>query len=313
VFFGIALYLIFAVNYTALAIAAIYLTVFFQAFLSPWLFQGIEKMKLITYSTIASRMVYVVIVFLLVKHKDDYDLALMCNAIATMLACFLANWLIKREGFSFVKPSKRLIKLMFVHSSQFFASRVVLQASSSISVLVLNSVVSATQVGLFGASQKLYGAFKQLINPFSQALYPYMANTGNIKLLFKLVITLAFIMSIPATIGFIFAEPIIELIFGSEFGQSSNILKIFIVTGYIAFLSICFGYPAFSAVKRVDLANKSVIISGCCQIGFLSILLVLGEVNITNVAYSIMLTEGLTLTIRFVWFIQQLNIQKNLR
>src|SRR5690554_8007362 len=97
----------------------------------------------------------------------------MCNAIATMLACFLANWLIKREGFSFVKPSKRLIKLMFVHSSQFFASRVVLQASSSISVLVLNSVVSATQVGLFGASQKLYGAFKQLINPFSQALYPY--------------------------------------------------------------------------------------------------------------------------------------------
>ena len=313
VFFGIALYLIFAVNYTALAIAAIYLTVFFQAFLSPWLFQGIEKMKLIMYSTIASRMVYVVIVFLLVKHKDDYDLALMCNAIATMLACLLANWLIKREGFSFVNPSKRLIKLMFVHSSQFFASRVVLQASSSISVLVLNSVVSATQVGLFGASQKLYGAFKQLINPFSQALYPYMANTGNIKLLFKLVITLAFIMSIPATIGFIFAEPIIELIFGSEFGQSSNILKIFIVTGYIAFLSICFGYPAFSAVKRVDLANKSVIISGCCQIGFLSILLVLGEVNITNVAYSIMLTEGLTLTIRFVWFIQQLNIQKNLR
>lgn len=313
VFFGIALYLIFAVNYTALAIAAIYLTVFFQAFMSPWLFQGIEKMKLITYSTIASRIVYVMIVFLLVKHKDDYDLALMCNAIATMLACFLANWLIKREGFSFVKPSKRLIKLMFVHSSQFFASRVVLQATSSISVLVLNSVVSATQVGLFGASQKLYGAFKQLINPFSQALYPYMANTGNIKLLFKLVITLAFIMSIPATIGFIFAEPIIEFIFGSEFGQSSNILKIFIVTGYIAFLSICFGYPAFSAVKRVDLANKSVIISGCCQIGFLSILLVLGEVNITNVAYSIMLTEGLTLTIRFVWFIQQLNIQKNLR
>lgn len=309
--FGIALYLVFAVSYTPLAIAAIYMTVFFQAFMSPWLFQGIEKMKLITYSTIASRMVYVVIIFLLVKNKGDYDLALMCNAIATMLACFLANWLIKREGFYLAKPSKRLLKLMLAHSSQFFASRVVLQASSSISILVLNSTVSATQVGLFGASQKLYGAFKQLINPFSQALYPYMANTGNTKLLFKLVVVLALVMSVPATIGFIFAEPIIELIFGSEFGQSSDILRIFIVTGYVAFFSICFGYPAFSAVKRVDLANKSVIISGCCQIGFLTTLLLTRSINITNVAYSILLTESLTLTIRFIWFIQQLNIQKS--
>lgn len=310
VFSGIALYLALAVSYTPLAIAAIYMTVFFQAFMSPWLFQGIEKMKLITYSTIASRMVYVVIIFLLVKHKNDYDLALMCNAIATMLACFLANWLIRREGFIFAKPSKRLIKLMFTHSSQFFASRVVLQASSSISVLVLNSAVSATQIGLFGASQKLYNSFKQLINPFSQALYPYMANTGNIKLLFRLVIILAVIMSIPATIGFVFAEPIIEFIFGAEFGQSSNILRIFIVTGYIAFFSICFGYPAFSAVKRVDLANKSVIISGSCQMVFLATLLITGNISITNVAYSILLTESLTLIIRFSLFLQQLKIQK---
>src|SRR5690554_2335405 len=79
VFLGIALYLVFSVSYTPLAIAAIYITVFFQAFMSPWLFHGIEKMKLITYSTIASRMVYVAIIFLLVKNRDDYDLALMCN------------------------------------------------------------------------------------------------------------------------------------------------------------------------------------------------------------------------------------------
>ncbi|QHS09401.1 oligosaccharide flippase family protein [Sinimarinibacterium sp. NLF-5-8] len=302
VFFGIALYLIFAVNYTALAIAAIYLTVFFQAFLSPWLFQGIEKMKLITYSTIASRMVYVVIVFLLVKHKDDYDLALMCNAIATMLACFLANWLIKKEGFSLVKPSKRLIKLMFTHSSQFFVSRVALQASSSISVLVLNTFVTPTQVGIYGASDKLFNAFKSLINPFSQALYPYMANTGNTKLLFKFTALLGLAMLIPAGIGFYFAEEVIALIYGIDFIESANILRIFIVTGFFAFFSILYGYPAFASIKRVDLANKSVIISGSTLLVVLIALASFQMITIMNVAYTILSVELLTLFLRIYWF-----------
>src|SRR5690554_62820 len=304
VFFGIALYLIFAVNYTALAIAAIYLTVFFQAFLSPWLFQGIQKMKLITYSTIASRMVYVVIVFLLVKHKDDYDLALMCNAIATMLACLLANWLIKREGFSFVKPSKRLIKLMFTHSSQFFVSRVALQASSSISVLVLNTFATPAQVGIYGASDKLFNAFKSLINPFSQALYPYMANTGNTKLLFKLTVLLGFAMLVPAGIGFYFAEEVITLIYGIDFIESANILRVFIVAGFFAFFSILYGYPAFASIKRVDLANKSVLISGAFQIITLLLLSVLGMITIESIAFTVLASSTLTLLVRVYWFIK---------
>src|SRR5690625_4548091 len=38
VFIGIAIYLFVAVDYTFLAVLAIYLTVFFQAFMPPWLF-----------------------------------------------------------------------------------------------------------------------------------------------------------------------------------------------------------------------------------------------------------------------------------
>lgn len=304
VFVAIALYLIFAVNYTPMAIAAIYLTVFFQAFMSPWLFQGIEKMKLITYSTIASRLVYVVIIFLLVKNKGDYDLALMCNAIATMLACFLANWLIKREGFYLAKPSKRLLKLMLAHSSQFFASRVALQASSSISVLVLNTFVTPAQVGIYGASDKLFNAFKSLINPFSQALYPYMANTGNTKLLFKVTVLLGLAMLVPASIGFYFAEEVITLIYGIDFIESASILRIFIVTGFFAFFSILYGYPAFASIKRVDLANKSVIWGGVAQALLLLGLILLGMVTIMNVAYAVLGSLIIILGLRLFWFIK---------
>jgi len=310
VFAGIALYLALAVSYTPLAIVSIYMTVFFQAFMSPWLFQGIEKMKLITYSTIASRMVYVVIIFLLIKHKDDYDLALMCNAIATMLACFLANWLIRREGYTLTKPSKRLIKLMLAHSSQFFVSRVALQASSSISVLVLNTFVTPAQVGIYGASDKLFNAFKSLINPFSQALYPYMANTGNTKLLFKLTALLGLAMLVPAGIGFYFAEELITFIYGIDFIESASILRIFIVTGFFAFFSILYGYPAFASIKRVDLANKSVIWGGVVQALLLLGLILLGMVTIMNVAYAVLGSLIIILGLRIFWFIKHSKLNK---
>lgn len=302
VFVGIAIYLYMAVSYTTVAIAAIYLTVFFQAFMSPWLFQGIEKMKLITYSTIASRLMYVVMVLVWVKQKDDYDIALLCNAIATMLACFLANALILREGFRLKKPSKRLIKLMFTHSSQFFASRVFYTGSASIGVLVLAGHVSSAQVGLYGASEKLYNAFKSLIYPFSQALYPYLANTGNSKLLLKIVFGLSLAMIIPASIGYIFADQVLALLFGDEFSQGSEILKIFILTGFVGFISVFMGYPAFASIKRVDIANKSVIVSGSSLLLMLAWLYCTDGITAVSIAYSVLFAECISLSIRVVMF-----------
>ncbi|QXO58612.1 oligosaccharide flippase family protein [Morganella morganii] len=304
VFLGISVYLFFSANYTILAIVAIYTMVLFQTFMSPWLFQGIEKMKLITYSIIVSRMGYVVLILLLVKHKDDYDLALMCNAIATMLACFLANWLIKKEGFGYVKPSQRLVKLILLHSSQFFISRVFYTGSSSIGILMLAGHSSSSSVGFYGAGEKLYNAFKSLIYPFSQALYPHMANTGNAKLLLKMILGLSLVMIIPATIGFIYSEFVLELLFGVEFRQGSEILRVFILTGFIGFISVFMGYPAFAALKRVDIANKSVMISG----GFLFFMLIFlyfyNDITAVNVAYSVLISECISLSIRVTMFIK---------
>jgi len=302
VFLGIALYLTFSVSYTPLAIAAIYITVFFQAFMSPWLFQGIEKMKLITYSTIASRMVYVVMIFLLVKHSDDYDLALMCNAAATIIASVLANFLIRKEGFFFARPSIRLVRFIFLYSSQFFLSRVFLQASSSISVLVLSFSVTPGQLGLYGASDKLLAAFKSLVGPLSQALYPYMANTGNTKLLIKLSVFIGLALFVPASIGYYFSEEILVVIFGPEFAGSSTILRIFIITGFFSFFSILYGYPAFAAIKRVGLANKSVIYGGVAQVVMLVMMSAFELVSIINVALTVLASSSLILLIRIYWF-----------
>ncbi|MCY1289777.1 Polysaccharide biosynthesis protein [compost metagenome] len=297
-----AMYLSITEEHTPLATISILSAIFFQSYTSPWLFQGIEKMKNITYCTVASRSLYVVIIFFVVQHKGDYDKALFCNAISAGVAFLLSNTLMAREGFRLSKPSKRLIKLLFSHSSNFFISRITLQASSSFSVLLLSHTVGTGQVGLFGAAQKIFQALVSLMQPVNQALYPYLANSKNTTIFFRIMAASALLMLPPVIIAYFYSGEILAICFGEPFRAGSEILRAFLITSYVGVLTILMGYPAFAAVKRVDLANKSVIISSLIQAALLIALYTADQANPLMIAYSILATESITLTLRSFWF-----------
>ncbi|WBL59218.1 oligosaccharide flippase family protein [Stutzerimonas stutzeri] len=299
---GTSLYLHLTTPLSSTAQIAIYATIFFQTYTSPWLFQGIEKMRLITYFTIASRCTYILLVFLTVKHTDDYDIALTCNAFAAGIAFAISNILIVREGYKLKNPPLKLTKYIFKNSSNFFLSRITLQATSSISVLLLSYSADAGQVGLFGAAQKLFQALVGIIQPINQALYPYLAKTKDLELFIKFVVAIALAMILPTAIGIIFAEHILTIAFGRDFAAAAGTLKIYLVTGYVGVITILMGYPAFATIERIELANKSVIIASSVQVAALIALYTAQQVSPVNVAISILFTEIITLTLRSVWF-----------
>lgn len=299
---GTAVYLSVTAPLTAMAQLAIYATIFFQTYTSAWLFQGLEKMKLITYFTIASRCSYILLVFVTVKTADDYDVALLCNAVAAGIAFALSNLLMFREGIRLTAAPLRLTRYILGNSSQFFLSRITLQASSSISVLVLSQTASASQVGLFGAAQKLFQAIVGITQPLNQALYPYMAKTRNTDLLLKIVVATALLMTLPAAIGLLYPQQILTIIFGPEFADAADVLRVYLLTGYIGVLGVLMGYPAFAAIERVDLANKSVIWASAVQIAALIALYLSNQISPLNVALSILCTEFIILVLRSAWF-----------
>jgi O-antigen/teichoic acid export membrane protein len=287
---------------TGTAQFAIYATIFFQAYTSPWLFQGIEKMKLITYFTIASRCSYILLVFITVRDVSDYDIALACNAISAGIAFALSNALMFREGFRLTATPLRLTRYILKNSSNFFLSRITLQATSSISVLVLSHSVSASQVGLFGVAQKLFQALVGITQPLNQALYPYLAKTRNTGLLLRIVAGAALVMTLPTAIGLLYAEQILGIVFGGDFAKAADVLRVYLITGYVGVLAVLMGYPAFAAIERIELANKSVIWASAVQIAALVGLYMTQQVSPFNVALSILCTEFIILVLRSAWF-----------
>src|SRR5699024_12490943 len=111
-----------------------------------------------------------------------------------------------------------------------------------------------------------------ILFPYTTLFRSYMANTGNSRLLLKVVFGLSLAMIVPASLGFIYSEWVLALLFGIEFQKGREILRVFVLTGFIGFISVFMGYPAFASLKRVDIANKSVIISGSCLLLMLLIL-----------------------------------------
>lgn len=301
----LTLYLLKFENYTPLALVAIYLSVLFQAYQAIWLFQGIEKMKFITYIMVNSKILYVVLIFTFVKNINDYDIALFAHAISVIFATCIANILIKKEGFTFFnKTPKRFFLLVFSHSSQFFLSRVATTTTASLSTLLVHYFTTPFQTGLYGASERLLTAFRGVTAPLNQALYPYMAKTKNIYLLLRIIGVVMLAILIPFAGTVYFAADILELIFGYDYRPAVGILRIFLFTGLFALITMFLGYPAFAAINQIKYANLSVIVGGSVQLILLALMLLTNHLTTTNIAWSILLIELIVLALRAYWLLK---------
>lgn len=95
---------------------------------------------------------------------------------------------------------------------------------------------------------------------------------------------------------------IITLIYGQDFQSGSEIFKYFIVISVISFISINFGYPAYSTIDRLDIVNKSVILGGVIQLLLLGVLYLTTNINGLNVVKSLLISESCVCMFRVFMF-----------
>ena len=56
-----------------------------------WIYQGLEEMEFITYTHILSRVIYVVLIFTLIKEENDYILYPIFNVVGLSLASIASS------------------------------------------------------------------------------------------------------------------------------------------------------------------------------------------------------------------------------
>ncbi len=289
--------------HTLLFFGALVSSIFFQTFQPNWFFLGIEKMKNVTFFMVTAKLSYLLLVFTIVKKTTQIDLVIFCFSVSNLLATAIGIAFIYKEGYRISKPKIILIYNVFKDGGFFFLSRLAVGVYTSASTFLVGSFSGASAAAFYNSAEKLYQAGQSATSPVSQALFPYLARTGRKDILYKAVGGLIIPMIIGVSFCIYYSDYIVVTFFGEEFHAASYLLKIFMVTLLVNFIGVNFGYPAFSSINRVDIANKSVLFSAVLQLIFLIIMYFTDSVTPINICYSVLIIEVIVMLIRVSFFV----------
>jgi PST family polysaccharide transporter len=209
----------------------LYMIAFFVTFndlLFPiWFFQGIEKMKYITFINISVRSLFVVFIFFLVKNQSDYHIVPLLNAIGALLGGVIALYVvIKKEKVCLQKQSLVTLKYFFKDSLPLFVSSVSVQIYVNVHKLLVGSFLGMKEVAIYDMGEKISGIIKIPIGMFVQATFPKISREKNISFVNKVMWISAGLISIFYLGIFVFADYIVQLLSGEHNLTAVSIVRI---------------------------------------------------------------------------------------
>ncbi|ENC4945769.1 O28ac/O42 family O-antigen flippase [Shigella boydii] len=274
-----------------------------QTFQSLWFFQGVEKMKRITLFLTISKFSYVILTFVIVKKPEQGRFVILAYALSQVIGALLSQYYMRKEGYKYTPANLSSMLGVLRTSALFFWSRLAVSTYTTASTLVVGAA-GHVQAGYYAASEQLYKAGQNITTPVSQALYPYMTRAKNWALFFNMMSILTVVMITASLTAIWLSQWLIALIFGPEYIVSQNVFIVFMLALIVTFVSTNFGYPVFSALGKVKVANYTVIFGALTHVVILGVLFCLGEISAYNVVRAVLFTEIVILILRMFFFVK---------
>ncbi|WP_276783164.1 flippase [Thalassolituus oleivorans] len=222
-----------------------------QVLFPIWLFQGMERMKYITYLNIGAKLFFTGCIFIFVKEKSDYLLVPLLTALGFIVAGIWSLYIVKKEfSVNFKLQSWERIRFQLINGWHVFFSSLAISMYTISTTFILGVFAGNTTVGYFAAADKIVQAVKGLYLPVSQAIYPLIGKKINedkaagLVFINKVIGAVSFGMFFTSLLLFLLAEPIVNILLGGQYYQSILLLKIMAFLPLIISLGNIFGIQA---------------------------------------------------------------------
>jgi len=219
-----------------------------QVLFPIWFFQGMEKMKYITFLNITARLIFTVSIFVFVHKVSDYVYVPLLNSVGFLIVGILAFWITLWDfGVRFKITSWDNIKRQLKEGWYIFISTVAISLYTISNTFILGLFTNNTIVGYYSAAERVIKAIQGLLTPVSQTIYPYISKLVSeskekgIKFIQKITFLIGGISFILSLFIFIFASLIVEIVLGDKYVESIPVLRILAFLPFIIGLSNIFG------------------------------------------------------------------------
>lgn len=197
----------------------------FNVFLIEWFFTGLQNFKYITIRTIATRLIYVILIFLFVRSELDVLPYVLVTIIQVVLNAIINTKYAKRFvcfRFTLANIIKNLRAVCSLGLTYIFLS-----FYGTFITMYLGFACGIEAVGIYTTATKLYSILLSIISAFNGVLMPYLnslygnGNKKQMKVIIEKSLNLVFFVSIPI-IGYCYAlsPEIIRFIAGPGYEQA---------------------------------------------------------------------------------------------
>lgn len=287
----------------------LFLMVIGVAFQLTWLFQGKQDMKFIALVNAISRGISVLLVFILVRKENQVYLYCFLYSCTYIFSSIIGLYVAYKKYSLKVKLADIKTSIVVIKEAwPLFISQAMSKILSGFGVTVLGVVASSSIIGIYSAIYKIPYAVTLFFSPISQALYPHISikygkstKEGKEETR-KIAFFLIPIFIILAGILIVFRYFVIDILFGAEYVEYSNILIPLSIWFVISVINNFLGIQTLVASGHQKQYGKAFSISAILSIVFN---VVLGmSLGISGIAWATTGSE-LLLTILLLFSIKK--------
>ncbi len=215
------------------------LTPIFSAIVCEWFFQGIEKMHNITIVNTLSRVLFLILVFVLIKKEDDYILYPVCEVLGHILAGMYSIVMITTKYKCHIRfPGFNVILDYIKQGKDLFLNQSCVLLFNRLPNILLGNISGNSAAGLYHAAFRLQDAGYHGVDTLNRTFFPFLARRMDKHKAYRRI-NLAFALFI-AIVLFVFAPFFVRLLYAPEFAPAVKLLRILALS--ILFLGISSAY-----------------------------------------------------------------------
>ncbi|MFT4031275.1 MAG: flippase [Siphonobacter sp.] len=212
-----------------------------------WIFQAMQDLSKVTVLNLLGKFVYLAMVLLFIKSKDDYywqPLSLSITQIIIGIFSFI--WAKKQYHINIIHISLRQCMNTLWDEKTIFFSLIVTTLYTTANIVILGLLKDQTDVGYYTAGQRLIAIVQTVITlPLAQVFFPHIGRAfaesyekglSNVQKLIPIVLIMTIILGLAIILIGPFA---LNLFYGDKFSPSIPVFQI------LAFI------PLFNALNNI--------------------------------------------------------------
>jgi len=230
-----------------------------QSLFPIWFFQGVEKMKFITYLNIIAKIIFTGLIFLLIKEPSDYIYANLFLGLGTIISSIISVYVLyKNYNIKIILPSFKQIESEIKNGFHILLSSFSINIYLNTNIIILSFFVNPLIIAYYSIAEKIMLILRQLLSVFSQVIYPHICKlvqkSHSQLILFykKIYIPFLIVIILLSILLYLLADMIVLLLTNTNNLDIVNLVKL------IAFVPIivCLNIPAYQTLLAYDMRKS---------------------------------------------------------